>query len=295
METLPAFGVGEIERILNRLRLMYLQAIALSPSLRGKPAQAVSSNFNRAFHSLAGLEVHQKDSLRGDNNWFWENQGFDPRAKHDLDWGQERKELASVLQWLTRHHRDAATATYAELIALKPGFHEAWLHNDFPNDAFESPESPRGRVFAILRGNDLDLVDLKNRYPGDLRVSDKFLGYASCAVTEGPFVRRRNPDVSYFSELKEVSGIPDQAARRSILRDSFMILDSWQRLHDEDTAKALVRLIDEAEGYVGDACPGQIQPLIPAISDPGLERTSHRLLSPPPFPYLFPPNRAAGY
>ena len=231
-------SLTRIELVLNRLRWKYLRAIALSPALRERPAQAVSLAFNTAFLSLAGLE----------RTPHWREMGFAARARYELGWDQEREDLASALGALTRCKE--VTATYAEALAVKPGFHEAWVHAGFPDDAQEAPDTPRGRVFAILRGSPLGLIDLAGHYPADLRDPDGFLGYAPCAVTEGPFVRRRHQGVSYFAELKQVGSISSITARREVLRKSFQILDACQRLRDEDSAIGLDKLIEETEAYI---------------------------------------------
>jgi len=227
-------SVTRIELVLNRLRWKYLQAIALSPTLRERPARAVSSAFNAAFHSLAGLEPTP----------HWRDMGFAARARHELDWDQELEDLTSALGELTRCQD--VTTTYGEALALKPGFHEAWVHTAFPADAQEGPDTPRGRVFAILRGSQLGLINLAGHYPADLSDPEGFLGYAPCAVTEGPFVRRRHQDVSYFAELKRVGNIPSISARQAILRESFQVLDACQWLRNEDSAIGLERLLKEA-------------------------------------------------
>ena len=231
-------SLDRIELVLNRLRWKYLQAIALSPALRERPSQAVSLAFNSAFLSLVGSEQTP----------HWRGMGFAACARHELGWDQERENLASALRELTRCQD--ATTTYAEALALKPGFHEAWVHETFPEDAQEGPGTPRGRVFGILRGSQLGLIDLAGHYPADLSDPSCFLGYAPCAVTEGPFVRRRHQEVSYFAELELVGTIPSFSARQAILRESFQVLDACQWLRNEDSAIGLARLLEEAEAFV---------------------------------------------
>lgn len=155
-----------------------------------------------------------------------------------------------MIHTLTQNDDPAATTTYAELIALKPGFHEAWLHDDFPNDVHEGPEMPRGRVFAILRGSPLDLIELDGRYPEDVRNPDQFLRYASCAVTEGPFVWRSKPDVSYYEELKLVSHLASQTHRRAILQKSFSVLDACQQVQGMDETLGVEQLIEHATAHL---------------------------------------------
>lgn len=247
MRAFPDPALSAIEMIFNRLRLKYLRAIALSPALRDSPATAISHRFNGAFLSLAGVKVVQPvGTPPRANDWFWEQQGFDPRAKHELDWDQDHRNLASAIRDLVQHSGPTVTVPYAELIAMKPGFHEAWLHDEFPHDVHEGPEAPRGRIFAILRGSHLPLIDLHGAFPADFTEPDEFLGYAPCVVTEGPMVRRLRPDVSYFAELKRVGEMPTFKERRDILRDSFEVLDTWQWLQDENNAAALDRLIEAA-------------------------------------------------
>ncbi len=237
--------IARIELVLNRLRWKYLQAIALSPALRECPAQAVSFAFNPAFLSLAGLEQTP----------HWRDMGFATRARYELGWDQEREDLASALGALTRCQDPKIT--YAEALALKPGFHEAWMHEAFPEDAQEGPGTPRGRVFAILRGSQLDLIDLAGGYPADLSDPSCVLGFAPCAMTEGPLVRRRHQGVSYFAELKRVGIIYSIAARQEVLKKSFQVLDACQRLRNENSAVGLARLIEETEAFVYDpSCSG---------------------------------------
>ncbi len=241
-------ALDRVELVLNRLRWKYLQAIALSPALRESPAQAVSFAFNAAFLSLAGV----KRTLR------CRDMGFGARARYELAWDQDREDLASALDAMSRC--PDASGTYAEVIALKPGFHEAWVHETFPKEAEEGPYTPRGRVFAILRGSPLGLIDLAGRYPADLSDPDCFLAYAPCAVTEGPLVRRKHQGVSYFAEVKRVGTIPSIAMRQGILHESFKVLDTCQRLRKEDTTIGLARLIEEAEEFIH--CPYGQRPLL---------------------------------
>ena len=227
--------ITRVERVLNRLRWKYLRAIALSPGLRDNPARAVSAAFNDAFLSLAGVE----------KNSCWQDMGFAAQARYELDWDQERKELALALGELSR--QPVTPATYAKLIALKPGFHEAWLHETFPEDAQEGPETSRGRVFAMLRGSPLDLIDLSGYDLVDISDPDAFLAYAPCAITEGPFVRRKNPGTSYFDALRRVGTMSSVSARRAVLGGSFQVLYFRQQLRVMNYAMDLAGLTQDAE------------------------------------------------
>ncbi len=230
-------GIEGVECNLNRLRWLYLQAIWLSPNLRESPARALSSTFNGAFLSLVGL----------DQSTIWQDLGFSPVARYGLDWEGVRRDLASALTDLTQNPN--AKTTYAEAMAMKPGFHEAWVHESFPSDTQEAPETARGRVFAILRSSPLELLELGDHYPMDLSDPDAFLRYAPCAVAEGPLVRRKGPGVSYFAELKRVGTVPAIAMRQTILLESFQVLDARQRLRQENHAAVLERIIQDVEGF----------------------------------------------
>ena len=227
--------ITRVERVLNRLRWKYLRAIALSPGLRDNPARAVSAAFNDAFLSLAGV----------DRNSCWQDMGFAAQARYELDWDQERKELGAALGEVRR--QPATPATYAEIIALKPGFHEAWLHETFPDDAQEGPETPRGKVFAILRSGPLDLTDIFSIDSMDFSDAESFLAYAPCAITEGPFVRRKNPGTSYFDALRRVGTMSSVSDRRAVLGGSFQVLDFRHQLRAMNYDMDLDGLTQEAE------------------------------------------------
>jgi len=251
--------IGNIEIHLNRLRLNYLRAIALSPELHAAPARAISADFNKAFQSLAGLRVRQAtDRPRRDNDAFWLERGFSQAAKHELPWEPETQALQSSLQKLAGQITGNATKLYAELIALKPGFHEAWLHDDFPEDAYEGPDSPRGRVFAVLRSRASDLIPLGGTLPRDILTPGAYQGYAPCAFTEGPLVQRRHPDISYYGSLRGVGHLPSQTKRRSCLLEDFHVIDIWQRLNDDNTPRNLERIIAEVESSGMIAIPDEL-------------------------------------
>jgi hypothetical protein len=47
------------------------------------------------------------------------------------DWEKERNELQKIIMLLKTMNKSAVEKTYAELIAIKPGFHEIYLHDDY--------------------------------------------------------------------------------------------------------------------------------------------------------------------
>jgi hypothetical protein len=64
-----------------------------------------------------------------------------------------------------------------------------------------------------------------------------------------PFVQRKQPEVSYFTDLKRVGEIASFSARLTILRESFEVLDTWQLLHDQDELTTLEQPIREADQF----------------------------------------------
>ena len=229
-------ALGGVELHLNRLRWLYLRAIALSPRLRDAPAQALSVPFNGAFLSLAGV----------DQTPAWQHVGFAPEARYGLDWGGVRRDLAAALAVLSQQPN--TTAIQAEVLALKPGFHEAWVHEEFPWDVQEGPETLRGRVFAVLRGSPLARLEVGDD-PRTLADAQAFLRYAPCAVTEGPLVRRRGPAVSYLTVLSRVGTLPSRDLRRTLLQESFHVLDARHHLLQENHAPTLARIIQDGTAF----------------------------------------------
>ena len=128
---------------------------------------------------------------------------------------------------------------YHELISIKPGFHEIWVHEKY----FDRSNYPKGRnerekVFLALRGcGDIKLT----KYPADIN-SKAYFTYASCAVTEGPFVFRKGATVSYFSEIKKIKS----GKQKRQLKENFHILDYHQGI---TSIRTLRQLLNRAEKY----------------------------------------------
>lgn len=244
-----SFGLAldELEQCLNRLRWLYLRAIDLSPDLRDTPARAISFEFNDAFLSLAGLPPSTKESTKPTPlDWHWRSRGFSSAAASDLDWISARRQLGSALANFM-DPLESRSMRYAELIALKPGFHEAWHHEAFSDDVYEGPDTPRGRVFAMLRGSSLPFLEVKGPSLSSELGADAFIGYAPCVFTEGPFVRRIGPEVSYYGELMLAGIIPDQQGRHAHLSKSFQVLDYGVFLNTENSIEGLAWVLKGVE------------------------------------------------
>lgn len=143
----------EVERIFNAARLKYLKAIHLSNI--PNPKKYLHYRFNKPFQALAGLKVYQGNAyVRQDNDAFWQDAGFSVRAK-EQNWQKEQEELRNVLMLLKRVTPKPVTRVYAELIAIKPGFHELYLHRDyFDDDTIPTGKSPRDQAFRMLRNRE---------------------------------------------------------------------------------------------------------------------------------------------
>lgn len=231
----------EVERIFNTIRFRYLKAVRLSSFTN--PKKYLHYRFNKAFQALAGLKVYQGNaSVRKDNDTFWQEAGFTADAR-EQNWQKDRDELESVLKLLKVVTPKPVTRAYAELLAIKPGFHELFLHGDY-FDAHTIPTgtSPRDQVFRMLR-NKVELSSLTlDEFPKEIN-KRAYFGYAPCNVTEGPFVFRKSLDVSYFDEIRRIR------TKRQIrtLKDKFHILDYYR--HDLSTQDKLERFLELAEPF----------------------------------------------
>ncbi|TSK06621.1 MAG: hypothetical protein FPO08_08145 [Geobacter sp.] len=231
----------EVERIFNSLRYKYLRAIHLSKV--PNPKAYLHYSYNKAFQALAGLKVYQGNPpVRKANDDFWREAGFTAEAK-DLDWQKEQEELKRILTLLKIISRKSMSRVYAELIAIKPGFHELYLHRDyFHAETIPTGISPRDQVFRMLRNKE-ELSSLAlHKFPQEMNKRNYF-GYAPCNVTEGPFVFRKSNNVSYFDEIRRIR------TKRQIgtLKDKFHILD-YSR-HDLSTQEKLGNFLELAKPF----------------------------------------------
>lgn len=231
----------EVERIFNAVRFKYLRAIHLS-NIKN-PADYINSAYNRAFQALSGLVVYQGNPIRRkENDAFWQEAGFSAEAK-DQDWQKEQYELHSILTSLKRISFKPVTRVYAELIAIKPGFHELYLHDDyFDDEMICTGKSPREMVFRMLKCKEELTSLLLDRFPLEMN-KRSYYGYAPCQVTEGPFVFRKGLGVSYFDEIRRIK------TRKQIhaLTEKFHILDYYN--HDISTQQKLGKFLELAEHF----------------------------------------------
>lgn len=193
----------EIERIFNNLRYKYLQTIYLSNL--NSPYKYFSSKYNNAFQALAGINVYQGNTKeRKPNDYFWSKAGFTQKSKKSISFNKERSELSFILSYLRHSKVNNFNKIYGELIAIKPGFHELTIHNNyFEESSYPKSQDIRSQFFRLLRGIG-DLSDIKlNKLPHEIN-SKSFFSYASCNITEGPFAYRKSMAVSYFEEIRKI-------------------------------------------------------------------------------------------
>lgn len=231
----------EVERIFNAVRYKYLTAIHLSKV--ADPNEFITSNHNRAFQAMAGLQVYQGGTKRRkSNNAFWREAGFVKEAT-SLNWEKERDELQAILSLLKVINRTTVARCYSELIAIKPGFHELYIHDDyFDDDSVPEPTSPRNIVFRKLRNKRGNKVFELNEFPKEIS-KNCYFSYAPCNVTEGPFVFRKNIGVSYYDAIREIRC---KGAKRNLCK-SFHILDYYNQ--DLSTHRKLGHLLETAKRF----------------------------------------------
>ncbi len=219
----------EVERIFNNLRYKYLNSIYLSNF--ENPQKFFNANYNRPFKALAGMNVYQGNvSDRKDNDDFWKSIGFKEIARINNNFNVEKKDMKYIIRYINNLKVENFNKIYSELIAIKPGFHEIWMHENYFEDKYIKPpknplkENKREKIFRRLRGlgNLSDLIF--KAMPNDLKKWNSYFTYASCAITEGPFVLRKNVSISYFDEIKRINSKKDMHT----LEKNFEILDYRQ-------------------------------------------------------------------
>ena len=93
------------------------------------------------------------------------------------------------------------------MIAIKPGFHELYIHSDyFDKETIPTDDTIRSEVFRLLRCfSDLRTSEINklDKMPPEINKKN-YLTYASCNITEGPFVFRKSIETSYFDEIRKI-------------------------------------------------------------------------------------------
>ena len=238
----------EIERIFNSIRFKYLQSILVSNIQN--PSEKISADFNRAFQSFAGIQIYQgKAQNRVENDNYWIDAGFTQRAKNEILYDNDFRALDFIIKYLRQLEVENYNRIYVELIAIKPGFHEIYNHDNYFDSNESSRKEPadkdsyRDIVFKSLRGfGDIDEIHLDDLRPKEINRM-KYFSYAPCNVTEGPFVFRKKIGVSYFDEIRKINGKKEL----NKLENNFHILDYY---HNKPTTRSeLKKTLKKAEQF----------------------------------------------
>lgn len=250
-----SLALRQAEYALNHLRLTYLQAIQGSKVLRSSPGQAVNRRFNGAFCLMSGVgRERSRFNSPSEIHAYLSDMGLEFTVWAGLGWSRGKRSLTQALE-VVRSLPDPPGRLLAELYSLKPGFHEAWLHEEYPHDVFEDMDQPLGRILAVNRGLRAELLEPSPEEFRRLTDLNTFLAYAACAITEGPLVRRRQGAGPYAGALRSIGSEPSLTLRQQKLRESFEVLDTWQYLQDHNSEVGLEAFIQAASAFV-DSCPG---------------------------------------
>ncbi|MCX6158005.1 MAG: hypothetical protein NTY74_08525 [Ignavibacteriae bacterium] len=234
----------EIERIFNTTRYKYLQSIYDSEI--EEPSKLISSDCNNAFQALAGIKVYQGNTkTRKANDEFWEEKGFTSEAKNSFE--TEINDLDFIILYLRNLKLHNFNNIYAELIAIKPGFHEIYIHTNYfdENDKFKTKpkadDNPRDKVFKLLRGyGEISDITLEKLKPHEINRKN-YLTYSSCSITEGPFVFRKKLGISYYDEIRKINDVKDKQS----LEDNFDIYNYKKPF----TLEELENILKETERF----------------------------------------------
>ncbi|MCL2115099.1 MAG: hypothetical protein FWH29_02635 [Methanobrevibacter sp.] len=211
----------ELERIFNCIRYKYLTSILKSRF--EKPSKFLHSSYNRPFQALAGKNVYQGSvEVRKDNDDFFKEVGFKSPEETGVNFDEEINKFNFIVRFLRKYYQNDLPKIYTELIAIKPGIHELLIHGNYFDLTKKHQDKVnenrinakredgkvdyRSEVFALLAnvGNlELSPVRNLNKFPGDINVNSYFT-YASCNITEGPFISRKTKDISYFEEIRKI-------------------------------------------------------------------------------------------
>jgi len=231
----------EVERIFNSLRYKYLQAVYKSDF--EKPCRLFDASCNKAFQSMAGINIYQGGTKnRKNNDYFWKEKKFKPKVKK-LGWEKEQEELGFILSYIRKLYTDCIDNSYLELIAIKPGFHELWIHKDYFEYYYEK-QTPRNLALNILKKESKKSLLNLDCYPKEIN-KGAYLSYAACNITEGPFVYRKKIETKYHKEIRKITS----KTKLSELHGKFHILDYYPGHNKIRSKSELNSIIEKAEKF----------------------------------------------
>lgn len=235
----------EVERIFNCLRYKYL--VSIYKSGFRNPARLMHYSYNKAFQTFAGMHLYQGNTKeRKNNNHFWKSAGFKSSVRKEMDFDIEREEMRFILLYIRKLGLGDFGNIYAELIAIKPGFHEAWTHHDF-FDGEPGGDDPRTTVLRLLRG-DGDIDELKPTKTLERQINgNNYLSFASCNVTEGPFVFRKKISNTYFDEIREIRS----SNNLKQLKNKFWVFDYHKgAIHSREGLAQILPTLEKFRGFM---------------------------------------------
>lgn len=211
----------ELERIFNCIKYKYLLSILKSEF--DDPSKFLHSSYNNSFKALAGKTVYQGNvKIRKKNDDFFKEAGFKSSKKTGIKFENEINEFNFIIRFLKKYYQNDLPKVYIELIAIKPGMHQLLIHDNYfdlseehqdamnkNKDLAENEEDKlnyRDEVFALLaNAGNLKKSKIWNlkKFPREINKNSYFT-YASCNITEGPFVSRKIKDISYFEEIRKI-------------------------------------------------------------------------------------------
>lgn len=239
----------EVERIFNCLRYKYIRATKHGNK---KPDEYFDADYNDTFKALIQTTFRGVKKKNLPKKWkkILRESNFKPEVKINI--ASEKKALTFIINYLrliffnTKGDSGAKKRLYKELISIKPGFHEKYIdkmHGGKHKEKLSKKDSAKRRT-AVLKM----IHNINNRMNFTLNgvnyeINKKnYLTYATCNITEGPFVFRKNLSVSYFDELKNFKSKEDVKK----LENSFFILDYQGKI---DSKEDLIEFLSKAKKF----------------------------------------------
>jgi hypothetical protein len=240
----------EVERIFNCLRYKYLDKLKLTNS----PGDYITSDCNELFKALGGLPFRgiKRENMKKKHHQILCKHGFGPDDSIEID--DEQKDLDFIIRYMrdicfnNGAGYDRKADLYKELIAIKPGAHEIYMelfneqeHSYCSQKSTKSKYNVLKMMHNVSKRNYNINVDQVN---SEIKVPS-YLTYATCYITEGPFIFRKNLSVSYYKDLKEIK----ESDSKSSFRSKFHYLDYYREKEKLSNGQALSSLLESAKKF----------------------------------------------
>lgn len=251
----------EVERIFNSLRYKYLESLKDG---KMRPECYVSSTCNDLLKSIFKLPFRgiRKNEKKGHWKKILSKNSFP--IEYGIDIEDESEELRFIISYMRNiafnknTKEEEQIRLYSELIAIKPGFHEVFIDMLYKPDPEknhcgtyrrEYSEDQRNNVLRILhniRKGQPQPPFYTSKMNAQIKVPS-YITFAACAITEGPFVFRKNMSVRYFDDIKSIKKTGD----KSLFGNKFHILDYYGEKEKGNLAskKKLKELLYRAEKF----------------------------------------------